>query len=108
MINVYWPVSTVNGSPITATKGGVPKPLPDDLVLSSNNPAIVFVNHGTWTRISRGSTSIPTGGTLIATIKARSESLNIEDTAQVVFHGPEPDHPDALDIDEPSYVPDTN
>lgn len=107
MINVPWPNNAAFGPPIGATKAGVAKPLPADLVLSSDNPAVVFANHGTWTRISRGSTPIPVGGTLVATIKARSESLNIEDTAQVVFHGPEPDHPDALDIDEPSYTPGT-
>ena len=107
MIQCPWPHNMLAGPPIGATKAGVAKPLPDDLVLSSDNPAVGFANHGTWTRITRGSTAIPAGGTLVATIKARSESLNIEDTAQVVFHGPEPDHPDALDIDEPNYTPGT-
>lgn len=104
MLNCYWPNTQLNGPPIGATKAGVPKPVPADLVLSSNNPAVSFGNYGTWTTITRGSTPIPVGGTLVATVKARSESLNIEDTAIVTFHGPPADDPDALDIDEPGYV----
>lgn len=104
MMHCYHPNNALYGPPIGATKAGVAKPLPADLVLSTDNPAVAFANHGTWTRISRGATAIPPGQTLVVTVKARSESLNIEDTAIVTFHGPPPDDPDALDIDEPNYT----
>lgn len=108
MIPCPWPHNSVTGPAIGASKAGVAKPLPADLELSTNNPSVSFANFGTWTRVSRGATPIEAGAQLVVTIKARSESLNIEDTAQVVFYGPELDNPDTLDIDEPNYVPTTS
>jgi hypothetical protein len=44
MLHCYHPNTQLNGPPIGASRAGVPKPVPADLVLSTDNPAVAF--HG--------------------------------------------------------------
>lgn len=103
MLNCYHPNTLLSGPPIRCLKiGGATAPKPADMVLSSSDPRVTFTDFGSWTRIAR-SVSLAVGEALTATVKARSESLGIEDTALVTFHGPPPDVAEVLDIDEPGY-----
>jgi len=99
------PFDMLSGPPIKSLKlSGANAPVPPDIVLSSLDPRVEFSSFGSWTRIRR-LVSLATGETFTATVKARSESLGIEDTAIVTFNGPPPDVAEVLDIDEPSYAP---